>query len=95
MIDITLSSLGEGNGVFHDLRYTNDNYGGNQNLTTLSINNISGNPLEIELMNGDGTYLLENVDKLQIRIKGGIESGEFLNMLRLILETEKIVDILK
>jgi hypothetical protein len=46
-------------------------------------------------MNGDGTYLLENVDKLQIRIKGGIESGEFLNMLRLILETEKIVDILK
>lgn len=95
MIDVKLSSLGEGHGVFHDLRYTNDNYGGNQNETTFAINNISGNPLEIQLMNEDGTYLLENVDKLTIKIKGSIESGEFLNMLHLILETEKIVTILK
>jgi uncharacterized protein YwgA len=96
MIDITLSNLGEGNGVFHDLRYTNDNYGGNQNQLTLTVNNISGNPMLIELEDEDGrAYHLENTKKVTLNITGGIEAGEFLNMLRLILETEKIVDILK
>lgn len=96
MIDISLGSLGEGNGVFHDLRYTNTRAGGNQNEITFEVNNVSGNPMFIEMVDEDGkAYHLENTKKVKIHIQGTIEEGEFLNMLRLILETEKIVSILK
>jgi hypothetical protein len=96
MIDVTLGSLGEGNGVFHDLRYTNDQYGGNQNEITFELHNISGNPIELTYTDGMGDeWVCEQTDKIKIKIKGGIEAGEFLNMLHLILETEKIVTILK
>lgn len=95
MIDINLGSLGEGNGVFHDLRYTNDHYGGNQNEMFLEINNISGNPMFIEMEDENGkTYNLSSTKKVRVNIKGSIEAGEFLNMLHLILEAEKMVQIL-
>lgn len=95
MIDVTLSSLGEGNGVFHDLRYTNDQYGGNQNDLTFEIHNISGNPIELTYTDGMGDeWICEQADKVKVRIKGSIEAGEFLNMLHLILEAEKMVQIL-
>lgn len=95
MIDVKLSQLGEGNGVFHDLRYTNDQYGGNQNDLTFEIHNISGNPIELTYTDGMGDeWICEQADKVKVRIKGGIEASELLNMLRLILEAEKMVQIL-
>ena len=94
MIDVKLSDLGEGHGVFHDLRYTNDNYGGNQNETTFEINNISGNPMFIDLEDEFGKpYHLENTKRIKINIRGSIENDEFLQALRLIMEAEKIVDM--
>jgi hypothetical protein len=104
-IDVKLSELGEGYGVFHDLRYTNDCYGGNQNETMFEITNQSGNTLNIEF----GFYeqnvqadkwewnwqTLRDVDGFKIKITGGIENSEFLQMLQLILETEKMVEIIK
>lgn len=95
MIDISLGQLGEGHGVFHDLRYTNDHYGGNQNELTFEVNNISGNYIELTYEDGNGDeWICEQTKKVKIKIKGGIEAGEFHDMLRLILETEKIVNIL-
>ena len=94
MIDVRLSDLGEGHGVFHDLRYTNDNYGGNQNETTLEIKNISGNYIEIEIEDENGQhYTLERAEMVKLKIKGSIENGEFLHTLRLIMEAEKITDM--
>jgi hypothetical protein len=104
-IDVKLSDLGDGYGVFHDLRYSNDCYGGNQNGTTFEIINQSGNTLEIDF----GFYEqdpqtdkwgwtwrpLKDVDGIKIRITGGIENSDFLQMLQLILETEKMVEIIK
>jgi hypothetical protein len=109
-IDVKLSDLpneeyGGNLGVYHDLRYANDNYGGNQNETLFEITNSSGNTLDIEF----GFYeqnvqtdkwewnwqTLRDVDGIKIKIKGGIENSEFLQMLQLILETEKIVKIIK
>ena len=95
MIDVRLSDLGEGHGVFHDLRYTNDNYGGNQNETTLEIKNISGNYIEIEMEDENGqSYTLERTEKVKLTLRGSIENGELLDMLRLIMEAEKITGIL-
>lgn len=95
MIDVELSQLGEGNGIFHDLHYSNDQYGGNQNELVFEVHNISGNPIELTYKDGMGDeWVCEQADRVKIRIKGGIEAGEFLNMLRLILEAEKMVSIL-
>lgn len=44
-IDVTLSKSGEEFGIFHDLRYTNDNEGGNSSEMTFEIRNVSGNDI--------------------------------------------------
>ena len=109
-IDVKLSDLpndeyGGNLGVYHDLRYANDNYGGNQNETLFEITNLSGNTLDIEFAFHEQNVqtdkwewnwqTLSDVDGIKIKIKGEIENSEFLQMLRLILETEKIVKIIK
>jgi len=109
-IEVKLSDLSNGEehyGIFHDLRYANDNYGGNQNQTVFEINNVSGNEIFVEGCinekdaNGKWTrswYDLTSgrgLDGIRIHITGGIENSEFLQMLKLILETEKMVEIIK
>ena len=110
-IDVKLSDLpneeyGGNLGIYHDLRYANDNYGGNQNETLFEITNSSGNTLDIEIgfFAQDPTSTdkwkwkwrpITEVDGIKIKIKGEIENSEFLQMLQLILETEKIVKIIK
>ena len=104
-IDVKLSELGEGYGVFHDLRYSNDCYGGNQNETVFEITNQSGNAINVQIGFNEknertGKYQyqwkpISDLDGVRIKITGGIENSEFLQMLQLILETEKIVKIIK
>lgn len=93
-LDIQYSdSLKDGEGCFHDIRYTNDQYGGNQNETTLTIDNICGNDIEIEFESDNKEYL-SIAKKVKIRIKGGVENGDFLRALQTILDAEKISNIL-
>ena len=107
-IDVTLSASGEDYGIFHDLRYTNDCEGGNSSRMMFEVENLSGNEIFIEggfleqdpvtkawrrnwydLTRGRG------LDGIRIHITGGIENSEFLQMLKLILEAEKMVEIIK
>jgi len=93
-LDIQYSeSLKEGEGYFHDIRYTNDHYGGNQNEMTFTIDNQCGNDIEIEF-ESDGKEYLCIVKKVKVRLKGEIEHGEFLRSLQMILEAEKISELL-
>jgi hypothetical protein len=93
-LDIRYSdSLKEDEAYFHDVRYTNDQYGGNQNETTLTIDNRCGNDIEIEF-ESDGKEYLSIARKVKIRIKGGVENGDFLRALQTILEAEKISELL-
>ena len=104
-IDVKLSDMGEGYGVFHDLRYANDCAGGNQNEMKLEIRNVSGNTIDIQVgfhekdeRTGKWQYKwkpLADMDGVRIKIRGSIENSEFLQMLQLILETEKMVEIIK
>lgn len=106
-IKITLGDLGEHHGVFHELSYSNDNHGGNRNTITFKIQNMGGNPLGIEYgyvgqvrtsVGKNGGLTIEDVDDVQtvkIVIQGTYEKEDFLNMLRLILETEKMFEIVK
>ena len=104
-IDVKLSDMGEGYGVFHDLRYENDCEGGNQNETVFEITNLSGNTLDVQVGFNEQNYKTKNwqwkwkplsdMDGVRIKIRGSIENSEFLQMLQLILETEKMVEIIK
>lgn len=93
-LDIQYSdSLKEGEGYFHDIKYTNEQVGGNQNETTFTIDNVCGNDLEIEF-ESDGKEYLCIAKKVKIRIKGGVENGDFLRALQTILDAEKISELL-
>jgi len=93
-LDIRYSdSLKEDEGHYHDFRYTNDQYGGNQNETTLTIDNICGNDIEIEFESeSDGKEYLCIVKKVKVRSE--VEQKEFLRSLQMILEAEKISELL-
>lgn len=107
-VDVTLSSLGDGIGAFHDMRYTNDNEGGNGNSTMFEIENTGGNEIFVEMLVSEVDPKTDSVvyswrdinrgmgvDGIRIHITGSIENSEFLQMLRLILETEKMTEIIK
>ena len=104
-IDVKLSDMGEDSAIFNDLRYTNDCVGGNQNEMKLEIRNVSGNAIDIqvgfhELDSKTNKWQwkwkpLSDMDGVRIKITGAIENNEFLQMLQLILETEKMVEIIK
>lgn len=98
-IDVKLSNTGiDGAGIFHNIRYTNDNYGGNQNVITFEITNVSGNPIEIiDLDLDDHNHYVgggPSTNRIKIKIHGTIELGDFLTGLQMILEAEKISDAL-
>jgi hypothetical protein len=93
-IDIRYSDTLEANNLcYHDFRYTNDNYGGNQNQTTLEIENNGGNYLKVEMVDTEGNAYAVDLDKIKITLSGSIENNDFLQALRLIMETEKIIDL--
>lgn len=105
-VNVKLSDSGEHMG-FHDLRYTNDRENGNQNATMFEIENVAGNEIFVEvcMSEQDKHGIWERkwyqatqgrgVDGVRIHITGGMENSEFLQMLRLILEAEKMVSIVK
>ena len=110
-VDVALSNLStetEDYGVFHDFRYTNDRSGGNQNEMMFEVRNETGNGIFVEgclseydektrKWSSDWYDLTSGrpLDGVRIHITGGIENSEFLHMLRLILEAEKMVSIIK
>ena len=104
-IDVKLSDMGENSAIFHDLRYANSREGGNGNVMKLEIRNLSGNTIDIQLgftekdeRTGKWQYKwkpISDLDGVRIKITGQCENHEFLDMLQLILETEKMVEIIK
>lgn len=104
-IDVQLGDSGDNAAVFHNLRYTNDGYDGNKNEMTFEIVNWSGNMIDAAV----GSYATDeqtgktrlvwgaddSFDAIRLTIRGSCENSEFLQMLRLILEAEKIVEIIK
>jgi hypothetical protein len=104
-VNVRLGASGEDCAIFHDLRYANDNYGGNRNEMKLEIRNLSGNTIDVQVgrnklntLTGKWGYVWEKIDDLdgvRIKIKGSIENSEFLQMLQLILDAEKMVSIIK
>jgi len=105
MIDVKLSDSGiEGAGIFHDLRYTNDRNGGNQNEMIFEIRNESGNTIHVEVgtlhrnevtEKWDMVWQHGECDAIKVKVRGAIEHSDFSQMLQLILEAEKIVNIIK
>jgi hypothetical protein len=104
-VDVQLSESGDDAAIFHDLRYTNDREGGNKNEMTFEITNWSGNGIKVETAiyaTNKRTQKTELVwetplesDAIRLTIRGAFENSEFLHMLRLILEAEKMVSIIK
>ena len=92
-IDVTLGKTGPNVGIFHDIRYTNDNYGGNQNEITFEITNASGNDIEIVDIED---YPRSNYGgqrkctRIKLRICGELEKNDFLSALKMILEAERM-----
>ena len=93
-IDVTLSKTGqEGAGIFHDIRYTNDNYGGNQNEITFEITNVSGNSIEIVDIEDYPRSPYGGARQckcIKLRICGTLEGHDFLEALKMILEAERM-----
>lgn len=93
-LDIQYSdSLKGDESCFHDFRYTNDQYGGNQNETTFTIKNKCGNNIDVEFEYEGQKYNL-NTNRIKIKMYGGVENGDFLRALQMILEAEKISELL-
>jgi hypothetical protein len=97
-IDVSLGKTGEDAAVFLDVSYTNDNYGGNQNQIILEIKNVSGNEYDISYDCWEGrekvTYAVEGVNSIRIKIRGTIELSEFLRGLQMILNAEKMSELM-
>ena len=64
-----IDTLKKEESCFHDIKYTNDQYGGNQNEITFTVDNICGNDIEIEF-ESDGKEYLCIAKKVKVRIKG-------------------------
>lgn len=95
-IECTYSdSLGSDECAYLDTYYSDDCYGGNQNEVVFQLHNICGNYIEAEMRDVEGNTYAVNVDQMKLTIRGGIEAGQFLDALKLILETNKLVSIIK
>lgn len=105
-VDVNLDDSGAEAACFHNLRYTNDCEGGNSNEMTFEITNWSGNMISAEAalyatnQTTGKTELSwsprkEEYDAIRITIRGSCENDEFLRMLQLILEAEKMVQVIK
>jgi hypothetical protein len=105
-VNVRLGASGKDQAIFYDLRYTNDLQGGNHTETMFEIKNLSGNGICVETAlyatnkRTNRTELvwepaLDGCDGIRITFRGSCENDEFLRMLQLILEAEKMVSIIK
>jgi hypothetical protein len=106
-VDVNLSDSGENAAIFYNLEYRANHFGGNHTETEFKIANWSGNELDIQV----ATYQTNATNRselvwhtvggassfsgLKISFRGSCENDEFLRMLQLILEAEKMVEIIK
>jgi hypothetical protein len=88
-------SLGKDECAFLDTYYSDDRYGGNQNEVVFELHNVCGNYIQAEFVDTDGHTYAVDLDKIRLKIYGGIEAGQFLEALQLIVEANKVVDIIK
>lgn len=104
--NVNLSSSDEQAAIFYDMQYKCDHEGGNHTETVFEIRNLSGNWITVEtaLYATDArtqkTELvwespLQQNDGVRLTFRGSAENAEFLAMLKLILEAEKMVGIIK
>ena len=90
MADVTLklSDAEEGLGVFHDWEYhaPECNRGANGDYETYKVTNKSGNCLTVVVKDSDGDEYTfdQSVQELSFTIHGGIEIGDFENLLDLV-----------
>jgi hypothetical protein len=105
-VNVSLGHTGRDAAIFYDFHYKNDGEGGNREQTVFEITNLSGNSMTVETAvyatntRTQKTELcwerpLEGCDAVRITFNGTLENSEFLQMLRLILEAEKMVGIVK
>jgi|LauGreSBDMM110SN_4_FD.fasta_scaffold274332_2 hypothetical protein len=88
-------SLGKDECAYLDVHYSDDCYGGNQNEVVFELHNICGNYIQAELVDTKGDIYAVDLDKVKLKIYGQIEAGQFLEALQLIVETNKVVGIIK
>lgn len=94
-LDIRYSdSLKEGEGFYHDFRYTNEQERDKSSETTFTVENECGNEIDIEFEHNGQTYKV-TTNKIKITMRGMVENGDFLGALQTILEAEKISDLLR
>lgn len=106
VVDVDLESSDDQAAIFYNLRYRCDHEGGNNTETVFEITNLSGNWVTVQtaLYATDErtqktelmweTPLPQN-DGVRLTFRGSAENAEFLSMLKLILEAEKMVGIIK
>lgn len=105
-VQVRLSASDPDASSFYDLRYTNDREGGNHTTTVFEITNEGGNGITVETAvyatnkRTNRTELvwepaLTGNDGVRITFRGSAENSEFLQMLQLILEAEKMVSVIK
>lgn len=104
IVNVNLGSSDDQAAIFYDLKYQCDHQGGNHTETFFEIMNLSGNNMNVQVaayqtQNGKTELQWSPVniqpDLLRISFRGSAENAEFLSMLKLILEAEKMVEIIK
>jgi len=63
--------------------------------TYFSDDRFGGNYIKTEMVTTDGDTYSIDVDKIKLKIRGGVEADQFLNALKLIIETDTLVSIIK
>ncbi len=105
-VQVRLGASDDEAAIFYDLRYSNDLEGGNHTETVFEITNLSGNGIAVETAvyatnkRTNKTELvwetpLKYNDGVRLTFRGACENSEFIRMLELILEAEKMVEIIK
>lgn len=106
IVNVSLGDSDDQAAIFYNLRYQCDHEGGNNTETVFEITNLSGNWVTVQtaLYATDErtqktalmweTPLPQN-DGVRLTFRGSAENAEFLAMLKLILEAEKMVGIIK
>lgn len=105
VVDVDLESSDDQAAIFYNLRYQCDHEGGNNTETIFEITNLSGNWVTVQTAlyaTDERTQKTELMweaplpnDGVRLTFRGSAENAEFLSMLKLILEAEKMVGIIK
>lgn len=88
-------SLSKEECAYLDTYYSDDCYGGNQNEVVFQLHNVCGNYIQAEMTDVEGNVYAVDLNKIRLKIYGGIEAGQFLDALKLIVETNELSRIIK